>query len=211
MTAHSETPLVNDFCAGTGSATKAFRDAGWTVRTFDTDRSFNPTYPVDVRTIHPGQVAEAKFSWASPPCQRFSPSGNFWGWDPVTLEPTEPETVEALAVANAVHRLVVQSPFWVIENPRGLLRKMPLYRDLPRVTVSYCRYGETRQKMTDLFTNIPAHVFRGHCKNRSPCHVPAPRGSRTPGSTQGLKDAKLRGMVPYELSVDLRRFVEANT
>lgn len=198
--ATSESRTVNDFCAGTGSATAAFRQAGWTVNTFEKEPRFNPTHAVDVRAVHPGQVPRAVFSWGSPPCQRFSPSGHFWGWDPETLAPTEPETVEALEVANATLRLARQSPYWAIENPRGLLRKMPLFRDLPRVTVSYCQYGETRQKMTDLFTNLPASNFRPHCKNRDPCHVAAPRGSRTPGSTQGLKSAELRGMVPIELS-----------
>lgn len=188
----SETRRAVDLCAGTGSATRAFEEAGWHVERVEKLEGG------DVLTWEPTGVYE--FAWASPPCQRFSPSGHFWGWDPATLEPTEPETVEALRVANACLKVQNVAWWWVIENPRGLLRKMPVFRDLPRVTVSYCQYGETRQKMTDLFTNLPPHAFRPHCRNRDPCHVPAPRGSRTPGSTQGLKDARLRGMVPIDLS-----------
>ena len=49
-----------------------------------------------------------------------------------------------------------RKPTWFfIENPRGLLRKMPFMRDLMRHTVTYCQYGDTRMKPTDIWTNAP--------------------------------------------------------
>lgn len=40
-------------------------------------------------------------------------------------------------------------------------------------------------------------VFKPPCKNGGPCHEPAPRGSKT--GAQGLKNAKLRAVIPKEL------------
>jgi len=54
-----------------------------------------------------------------------------------------------------------------------------------------------RCKPTDLFTNHPDPKFKPPCKNGSPCHEPAPRGSRT--GTQGLKGSKQRSVIPAKL------------
>ncbi len=51
-------------------------------------------------------------------------------------------------------------------------------------------------KPTDIWTNNPHWMPRPMCKNGDPCHVSAPRGSRT--GTQGLKK-KDRSKVPYPL------------
>ena len=44
--------------------------------------------------------------------------------------------------------------YWIIENPRGKLRKLEIVKDLPRTTVTYCQYGDIRMKPTDLWTNL---------------------------------------------------------
>ena len=77
------------------------------------------------------------------------------------------------------------------------MRKMDFMQELPRYTVTYCQYGDTRMKPTDLWTNHPEPNFRPMCKNGEPCHVAAPRGSKT--GTQGLKGSKLRSVIPEEL------------
>lgn len=87
--------------------------------------------------------------------------------------------------------------YWFIENPRGGLRKMPFMRELPRYTVTYCQYGDTRMKPTDLWTNHPAPRFKPVCHNGATCHDAAPRGSKT--GTQGLKGAMARSVIPPEL------------
>lgn len=63
-------------------------------------------------------------------------------------------------------------------------------KSLPRYTVTYCQYGDTRMKPTDIWTNHPDPRFKPMCKNGDPCHVPAPRGSKT--GTQGLKNSRER-------------------
>ncbi|MEG1457599.1 MAG: DNA cytosine methyltransferase [Bacilli bacterium] len=86
---------------------------------------------------------------------------------------------------------------YFIENPRGGMRKMNFMKDIPRYTVTYCQYGDTRMKPTDIWTNYPNPNFKPMCRNGDPCHVAAPRGSKT--GTQGLKNAKERGVIPEEL------------
>ena len=82
-------------------------------------------------------------------------------------------------------------------------RKMPFILGLlkdtggSRHTVTYCQYGERRQKPTDIFTNHPYPQFRPPCKRGAPCHDAAPRGSRT--GTQGLKGKAVRAKLPAEL------------
>lgn len=84
-----------------------------------------------------------------------------------------------------------------IENPRGGLRKMNFMRDIPRFTVTYCQYGDTRQKPTDIWTNHPNPDFKPACKPGATCHTAAPRGSKT--GTQALADSELRSVIPAAL------------
>ena len=92
---------------------------------------------------------------------------------------------------------------WFIENPVGMMRKMPFILKLmedtggKRHTVTYCQYGERRQKPTDIFTNHPDPKFRPPCHRGDNCHDAAPRGSKT--GTQGLKGKALRAKLPKEL------------
>ena len=69
-------------------------------------------------------------------------------------------------------------------------------QDLPRSTVTYCQYGESRMKPTDLWHNLP-WTPRQICKNGMDCHESAPRGSQS--GTQGLKGNYERSKVPSEL------------
>lgn len=99
---------------------------------------------------------------------------------------------------------------WYIENPRGLLRKMDFMRGLNRTTITYCSYGDTRMKPTDIWSNNIYDMFnlngwqpRAMCWNgNKKCqHEEAPRGSKT--GTQGLKDNHERSKMPKELIKDI--------
>lgn len=91
--------------------------------------------------------------------------------------------------------------YWFIENPRGGMRKMDFMQGLPRYTVTYCQYGDTRMKPTDIWTNHPNPQFKPMCHNGDPCHEKAPRGSKT--GTQGLKGAVQRSVIPEELCLHI--------
>ena len=100
--------------------------------------------------------------------------------------------------AHVVQLIKGLSPtFYFIENPVGGLRKMNFMQGLPRHTVTYCQYGERRQKPTDIWTNHPDPQFRPPCKRGAPCHDAAPRGAKT--GTQALKNAVEKARIPTQL------------
>tara|TARA_R110002012_G_scaffold271164_4_gene456380 strand:- start:1237 stop:1902 length:666 start_codon:yes stop_codon:yes gene_type:complete len=95
---------------------------------------------------------------------------------------------------------------WYIENPRGVLRKMSFMRGLDRTTITYCSYGDSRMKPTDIWSNNLFDMFNldGWQKkemcfngNKKCQHEAAPRGSKT--GTQGLKDNHERSKMPQQL------------
>jgi hypothetical protein len=99
---------------------------------------------------------------------------------------------------------------WWIENPRGMLRKMPFMRGLHRTTVMYCRYGDTRMKPTDIWSNHIEDLFHPNAwrprricwnNNRYCQHERAPRGSKT--GTQGLVGDYERSIIPAELCYEI--------
>jgi hypothetical protein len=94
-----------------------------------------------------------------------------------------------------------------IENPRGMLRKMPFMQEFKRHTVWYCQYGDDRAKPTDIWTNNEKWIPRPICHNgNKKCHhQPAPRGSKT--GTQGRKGSYQRSMIPYELCIEVLKSI----
>lgn len=90
-----------------------------------------------------------------------------------------------------------------IENPRGMMRKMPFMQKFNRHTVWYCQYGDDRAKPTDIWTNSTKWIPRPPCKNgnRNCHHQSAPRGSKA--GTQGRNDSYNRSKIPEWLCVDV--------
>jgi len=207
--------LIFDFFAGTGSSTQAFVNAGHTVIKIELDEQFEAEER-DVLAMSAeyliSKYGKPDFVWASPPCTTFSVAsiGHHWlqgGANPI------PKTKEAVIAQDLVkHTLKLIQELnppkgWLVENPRGMLRKLPVVKDYERRTVTYCQYGDTRMKPTDLWGTVPNWIARTPCKNGMPCHVAAPRGSMT--GTQGIEGAKNRSRVPYELGLELMETMEA--
>ena len=198
--------IVFDFFSGTGSSTQAFKDAGHTVVSVELDEYFEADER-DVMTLTAdyllSKYGQPDFIWASPPCTAFSVAsiGHHWNLD------RTPKTTEAsfnqLLVAQTLNLIDSLKPTkgWLMENPRGMLRKLPVVEKMPRTTVTYCQYGDTRMKPTDLWGVVPGWTPREACKNGMPYHEAAPRGSRT--GTQGLANAKERSRIPYALGEEL--------
>lgn len=141
--------------------------------------------------------------WASPDCSTFSIAAisHHRRKNPLTgnLDPVSGYAKFCDKVDRHVLELIreLNPQFWFIENPRGGMRKMDFIKDLPRYTVTYCQYGDTRMKPTDIWTNHPDPKFKPMCHKGDPCHVSAPRGSKT--GTQGLKGSKDRSVIPAQL------------
>jgi hypothetical protein len=206
--------VIFDFFSGTGSSTQAFRDAGHTVWRFELDNSFEAEEYVNVFDLTVEYLLEVygqpDFIWASPPCTAFSVAsmGHHWGGGLNAYVPKTEAAIESQKLVAHTRKLLEElNPTYgfLIENPRGMLRKLPVVAGLQRQTVTYCQYGDNRMKPTDLWGVVENWQPRAMCKNGEPCHEAAPRGSKT--GTQGLKGAKERSRVPYALGQELLKAI----
>jgi len=143
--------------------------------------------------------------WASPPCTGFSVAalGHHWtGGKGAYIPATDTARLGIELVKKTIEIIEYFEPtYWFIENPRGVLRKMPFMERFKRNTVTYCQYGDERMKPTDIWTNSDKWIPRKMCKNGAPCHVAAPRGSRT--GTQGRSNAYERSKIPADLCLEI--------
>jgi hypothetical protein len=143
--------------------------------------------------------------WASCPCTAFSVAAIGKNWTKVGDDyiPKNPRAEFGLKLVQKTLEIIehFNPTYFFIENPRGMLRKMPIMAKLPRQGVTYCQYGDTRMKPTDIWTNSTNWIPRPMCKNGDPCHVAAPRGSKT--GTQGLKGAYERSKIPEDLCFEI--------
>ena len=199
---------VLELFAGTRSIGKAFEKHGHEVYSIEWDKGFeNIDWYEDIGKITAQDIID-RFGhpdviWASPDCTSFSiaaishhrrknlETGNL---DPVSDYAKFCDNVDQ-HVLDLIREL--KPKYWFIENPRGGMRKMTWMQGLPRYTVTYCQYGDTRMKPTDIWTNHPDPKFKTPCHNGDPCHEPAPRGSKT--GTQGLKGSIDRSRIPDKL------------
>jgi hypothetical protein len=185
--------------SGTESFSNVMRRHRHHTFTVDIDPTFHPDICADVQAL---SVQEFPYRpdilWASPPCAHFSVAsiGRNWNRD---YTPKSSGARRAIDLMHAMLGLICElHPSWVfIENPRGMLRKLPIMSGMIRRTVTYCQYGDTRQKPTDIWTNASWWRPRPACERGASCHEAAPRGART--GTQGIVGTKDRGRIPYGL------------
>lgn len=201
-------PKMLDLFCGTKSMAKAFERAGWEVYTVDWDEQFDPTLCCDVNTLTVEKIIDLcggipDFVHMSPDCTSYSVAAIFHHRNQnkatgelkaITEYAEFCDKTNAYIIDLIVNKL--QPKYYTIENPRAGMRKMSFVKDLPRYTTTYCQWGDTRMKPTDIWTNIPNPNFPC-CKNGDKCHEAAPRGSQT--GTQGIKGAKDRSRIPDAL------------
>lgn len=205
---------VLELFAGTRSIGKAFEKRGHEVFSVEWNKDFeNIDLYADILTVTAEDIIQQfgrpDVIWASPDCTTFSIAAisHHRRKNPETgnLDPVSEYAKFCDKVDKHVLQLIrdLNPKYYFIENPRGGMRKMEWMQGLPRYTVTYCQYetdkpaSERRMKPTDIWTNHPDPRFKPMCKNGSPCHEAAPRGSKT--GTQGLKGSKDRSVIPAQL------------
>lgn len=176
---------VLDLFAGLGGWGFGFRQLGHEVIGVDLVESFDTEVCANVFDLNPVELHEqfGRFDvvTASPPCECFSVLriGRNWTKD---NDPKTPAAWGALMLVWRTRHLIeaLRPAFFVVENPRSKLRKLPPVQAWERRTVTYCQYGAPWQKPTDLWGGFPpSFSTRPVCSPEATCHVPAPRGSRT--------------------------------
>lgn len=215
---------VLDLFAGLGGWSAVARARGHDVRTLDFDPKFECDYVADILEWDPATLPwRPDLVLASPPCEGFTVMNIGKNWTrPDDDPPHQPKTDSARLALRIVERTreIIEElapSFFIIENPRAKLRVLPVVADLERRTAWYCHLGETMAKPTDLFGGFPPSlVLPEECHNAREDHPPtcccrdhasAPRGSRTPGSIQGVRGkdawevAALRAKVPERLAL----------
>jgi len=207
---------ILELFSGTQSISKRFKEAGHEVFTVELSEQFKDisSLTMSVLDLTPEMILEQfgrpDVIWASPPCEKFSIASCSHHWireEDGTLIPRHEGAILAQDLVKHTLWLIeeLQPTVYFIENPRGMLRKMPFMEEANergRHTVTYCQYGDNRMKPTDLWTNHPDPQFKPTCKRATKtytptCHEPAARGSKT--GTQGRKSYRERSMIPAEL------------
>lgn len=198
---------ILELYAGSRSIGKAAKQLNFDVFSSDINNFESIDYVVDILHFEESEVPFVPdVIWASPPCTSYSIAAiSHHRKDGVATSDFAKKSDKMIERTHQIIEYFTKlNPdlIYYIENPRGMLRKMPFMQNHEvRHTVTYCQYGDTRMKPTDIWTNNTHWEPLPMCKNGAPCHVSAPRGSST--GTQGLKGNYNRSKIPNELCLEV--------
>jgi site-specific DNA-cytosine methylase len=108
--------LMLDLFSGLGGASRAMREAGWTVIRVDIEEKFSPDICCDIRDFHySGPVPD--LIWASPPCTEFSRRAMPPTWKCNGGKHKEPDMSCVLATKRIIEE--INPKWWIVENVQG--------------------------------------------------------------------------------------------
>ena len=200
---------ILELFSGTASFSNVAKEKGHQVFTVDFDNSFNPDLCIDILefdiSMLPEDFRHPDVIWASPPCQCFSIASVYRHWK--EGKPIDDKTLKAIEVVKKTIKIIKQlnPKYFIIENPRGMLRKQDFMQEFHRDTVTYCQYGLPYQKATDLWNNLN-HKFKPMCSPKSPCHVRAPRGSNA--GIQGTNGFRANRQQKHPIDASMLRLIK---
>jgi hypothetical protein len=199
---------ILELFAGSRSIGKVGDKLGMNVFSVDWEKYEDIDLCIDVAKLKKEDIPFAPdFVWASPDCTTYSIAAIS-----THRNNTEPKSEYAKKCDTTNQHFISLIKEWLeinpdmvffIENPRGMLRKMPWMQEFKRHTIWYCQYGDERAKPTDIWTNSDKWVPKPVCHNgNKECHhAPAPRGSKT--GTQGRKGSYERSKIPEQLCYEV--------
>ena len=200
---------ILELFAGSRSVGRNAEQLGCTVFSVDWKKYENIDLVMDVEEMKIEDVPFIPdFIWASPDCTSYSIAAVSHH----RINGIEPKSEYAKKCDNVNQHFIKLIKEWLeinpnmvffIENPRGMMRKMPWMQEFNRQTVWYCTYMDERAKPTDIWTNSKTWIPRPICHNgnKNCHHQPAPRGSKT--GTQGRKGHYERGKIPDQLCIEV--------
>ena len=205
--------------AGSRSVGKVAEANGYNVFSVDWQKFEDIDLAIDVEEM---QINDVPFTpdvvWASPDCTTYSIAA----CSTHRNKDRSGKTDYAIKCDRVNKHFIGLIKYWLhinpdmvffIENPRGILRHMPFMKEFKRHTVWYCKYGDSRAKPTDVWTNSKTWKPRPMCKNfkydketgeiidRHCHHESARRGAKT--GTQGKKGSYQRSIIPEELCKEI--------
>ena len=199
---------VLELFAGSRSIGKVGDKLGMNVFSVDWEKYEDIDLCIDVAKLKKEDIPFVPdFVWASPDCTTYSIAAIS-----THRNNTEPKSEYAKKCDTTNQHFISLIKEWLeinpdmvffIENPRGMLRKMPWMQEFKRHTIWYCQYGDERAKPTDIWTNSDKWIPKPVCHNgNKECHhAPAPRGSKT--GTQGRKGSYERSKIPEQLCYEV--------
>ena len=192
---------VLELFAGSRSIGKAAEELGFEVFSSDINAFDGIDYVVDILDFDLSRLPwKPDIIWASPPCTSYSIAAISHHRDGQYPKSDFAIKSDKMLMQTIYMIFMLDPQYYFIENPRGMLRKMPFMQHIRRDTVTYCQYGDNRMKPTDIWHFSP-WIPRPMCKPGSACHVAAPRGSQT--GTQGRKNDYERSKIPHELCLEV--------
>ena len=207
---------VYEFSVVAGMPTEVFRQAGDYVHEYRIDVAFDHEDTQRFMALTPEflirEYGKPDFIWGSPPCVTFSIASQAHHWTGgknAYIPKTQAAKDNQNIICHLRYLIEETKPTYgfIIENPRGILRKLPLLDGIERRTVTYCAYGDSRMKPTDLWGTVPNWLPRSMCKRNSPCHESAPRGSSS--GTLARRGAA-RAAIPIELCAEIRNAINTH-
>jgi hypothetical protein len=193
---------VELFC-GTKSFSKVAAHFGHSTFTLDNDPRHKPDLCINVLALEASTLPfRPDILWASPPCTTFSIASHCHHWN-VDGTPKSEAALVGIKIARKTLSLIrdIAPRWWFIENPRGMLRRMPFMQGMHRNTITYCQYGHRIMKPTDIWTNARWWTPRPMCSPGDPCHESTRAGERT--GLQGIRGTVERSRIPRQLFLEI--------
>lgn len=211
---------VLELFAGSRSIGKQAEDLGMEVLSVDKFIAENMDLVCGVEEITKEIIIEKlgipDIIWASPVCSAWSKTGWFHYWNTqiykltnsfVASKPFANESVEMVRKTIEIFSWFPEAYFFM-ENPEGMLQKHPVLSyfkvcglRVRKTNVTYCRYGDTIRKPTQIWNNCTNWIPKMPCNNGDKCHEYSPRGSQR--GILGKESSYERSKIPDALCKEI--------